>query len=215
MPKLSPEWQQPGDLGIARPDNHTTSRRCSGVSLGSTRRRPATCFVTIGPWGVSRDQQRGGAGAARRHDLREGPLPSLNGFHTQKPSAWVCRESFVSAAAREPRAPPAGSQSAGTARVDLPPPPLRRHFFGLKPNANRRGAAPSDSRTYLSTSLSPLMKSGEPRALATCSESESRETSSILEWQVGAGLAVSSARVGGCVGRVEAAWAAALWRGNG
>ena len=72
MPKLSPEWQQPGDHGSARPDNHTTSRRCSGVSLGSIQRRLATCFVTIGPWGVSQDQRRGGAGAVRRHDLRGG-----------------------------------------------------------------------------------------------------------------------------------------------
>ena len=72
MPKLSPEWQQPGDHGSARPDNHTTSRRCSGVSLESIQRRLATCFVTIGPWGVSQDQRRGGAGAVRRHDLRGG-----------------------------------------------------------------------------------------------------------------------------------------------
>ena len=98
MPKLSPEWQQPGDLGIARPDNHTTSRRCSGVSLGSTRRRPATCFVTIGPWGVSRDQRRGGAGAARCHDLREGPLPLVRfwdnsvllGFRSKPSTQLVC-----------------------------------------------------------------------------------------------------------------------------
>ena len=85
MPKLSPEWQRPGDLGSARPDNHTTSRRCSGVSLGSTQRRLATCSVTIGPWGVSRDQRRGGAGAARRHDLHGGPPWNGPAIHTQKP----------------------------------------------------------------------------------------------------------------------------------
>ena len=84
MPKLSPEWQRPGDHGSARPDNHTTSRRCSGVSLVSIQRRLATCFVTIGPWGVSRDQRRGGAGAARCHDLREGLCHRSTGFTPKK-----------------------------------------------------------------------------------------------------------------------------------
>ena len=106
MPKLSPEWQQPGDLGSARPDNHTTSRRCSGVSLGSTQRRLATCFVTIGPWGVSRDQRRGGAGAAASSRC-EGLCHRSTGFTPKKRTrSAIFPQSNMEEEERPPPLPP-------------------------------------------------------------------------------------------------------------
>ena len=82
--KKSPEWQQPGDLGSARPDNHTTSRRCSGVSLGSNQWRLSTCFVTIGPWGVACGRRRRGAGLRSEWGAVPAKIICFSSFETGK-----------------------------------------------------------------------------------------------------------------------------------